>query len=110
MLGLADKAMQRRLFDIHGGNRDWFDLFQKAQASAPVGAFRMSELSRLLQDVDVVYIGSIANETYCYTVDESFRAGAPVIAAAMGASVATFSTASGRSTSMKRWPLSSSVP
>jgi dTDP-4-amino-4,6-dideoxygalactose transaminase len=41
-------AMQRRLFDVHGGNRDWFDLFQKAQANAPVGAFRMSELSRLL--------------------------------------------------------------
>ncbi len=41
-------AMLRRLFDVNGGNRDWFDLFQKAQAAAPVGAFRMSELSRLL--------------------------------------------------------------
>lgn len=41
-------AMQRRMFDVHGGNRDWFDLFQKAQDNAPVGAFQMSELSRLL--------------------------------------------------------------
>jgi dTDP-4-amino-4,6-dideoxygalactose transaminase len=39
-------TMLRRDFDLHGGNRDWFDLFQKAEANAPVGAFRMSDLSR----------------------------------------------------------------
>jgi dTDP-4-amino-4,6-dideoxygalactose transaminase len=38
----------RREFDIHGGSRDWFRLFQEAEATAPVGSFRMSELSRTL--------------------------------------------------------------
>lgn len=49
------------------------------------GAYAPPELSRLLQEVDVVFIGSIANESYCYTLDESFRAGVPVIATAVGA-------------------------
>ena len=49
------------------------------------GSYVPRELSRLLQDVDVVYIGSLANETYCYTLDESFRAGVPVIASSVGA-------------------------
>jgi GT2 family glycosyltransferase len=49
------------------------------------GSYPQRELSRRLQSVDVVFIGSIANETYCFTVDESFRAGVPVIATAMGA-------------------------
>ncbi len=38
----------RREFDIHGGSRDWFRLFQDAETHAPVGNFRMSELSRTL--------------------------------------------------------------
>ncbi len=41
-------SILRWQFDVHGGDRSWFDLFQEAQASAPVGNFRMSELSRLL--------------------------------------------------------------
>jgi hypothetical protein len=49
------------------------------------GPYVPRELSRLLQDVDVVVIGSVAHETYCYTLDEAHRAGTPVIATAMGA-------------------------
>jgi len=49
------------------------------------GPYVPRELSRLLQDVDVVVIGSVAHETYCYTLDEAYRAGTPVIATAMGA-------------------------
>ncbi len=49
------------------------------------GPYVQRELSRLLQDVDVVFIGSIVHETFCYTVDESFRAGVPVVATAVGA-------------------------
>ena len=50
-----------------------------------MGAYLQRELPRHLQDVDVVYIGSMLAETYCYTVDEAFRAGVPVIASAVGA-------------------------
>jgi GT2 family glycosyltransferase/2-polyprenyl-3-methyl-5-hydroxy-6-metoxy-1,4-benzoquinol methylase len=49
------------------------------------GSYVQRELSRLLQDIDAVYIGSLSNETYCYTLDEAFRAGVPVIASAIGA-------------------------
>jgi glycosyltransferase involved in cell wall biosynthesis len=49
------------------------------------GPYVPRELSRLLQDVDVVVIGSVVHETYCYTLDEAYRAGTPVIATAMGA-------------------------
>jgi dTDP-4-amino-4,6-dideoxygalactose transaminase len=47
-LEALNAAILRQHFDVHGGRRDWFDLFQQAQAHAPVGAFRISELSRLL--------------------------------------------------------------
>ena len=49
------------------------------------GPYVPRELSRMLQDADVVVIGSVAHETYCYTLDEAHRAGTPVIATAMGA-------------------------
>lgn len=38
----------RREFDIHGGNRLWFKLYQETEAQSPIGAYAMSELSRLL--------------------------------------------------------------
>jgi dTDP-4-amino-4,6-dideoxygalactose transaminase len=41
-------SILRREFDVHGGSRTWFDVFQEAENRAPVGNFRMSELSRLL--------------------------------------------------------------
>ncbi len=49
------------------------------------GPYDPSELPRLLSDVDVVVIASTWHETYCYTVDEAFRAGVPVIGTSMGA-------------------------
>lgn len=41
-------SLLRREFDIHGGTRPWFELFQKTEPSSPVGPFAMSELSRVL--------------------------------------------------------------
>ena len=49
------------------------------------GSYVPRELPRLLQDVDVAYIGSSAHEAYCYTLDEAYRAGVPVIASDVGA-------------------------
>ncbi len=49
------------------------------------GAYQAHELPRLLRDVDVVVIPSVASETYCLTLDEAFRAGVPVIASRVGA-------------------------
>jgi len=49
------------------------------------GRYERSALPQMLQDVDVVVIPSVWHETYCYTVDEAFRAGVPVIASRAGA-------------------------
>lgn len=38
----------RREFDLHGGNRDWFKLFQVRENEAPVGFYSMSQLSEML--------------------------------------------------------------
>jgi dTDP-4-amino-4,6-dideoxygalactose transaminase len=38
----------RREFDLHGGSRHWFDLFQETEADTPIGKYAMSELSKLL--------------------------------------------------------------
>jgi dTDP-4-amino-4,6-dideoxygalactose transaminase len=49
-LDALNATILRRQFDTHGGSRDWFALFQRAEANAPVGEFRMSDLSRILLD------------------------------------------------------------
>jgi dTDP-4-amino-4,6-dideoxygalactose transaminase len=41
-------TLLRREFDLYGGDRRWFVLFQEIEASAPVGQFGMSDLSRNL--------------------------------------------------------------
>jgi hypothetical protein len=41
-------SLLRREFDIHGGARPWFELFQKTEPNSPIGLFAMSELSRVL--------------------------------------------------------------
>jgi hypothetical protein len=41
-------SLLRREFDIHGGTRAWFELFQKTEPDSPIGPFAMSELSMLL--------------------------------------------------------------
>lgn len=38
----------RREFDLHGGNRRWFELFQEVEKEHPIGHYAMSELSRML--------------------------------------------------------------
>ena len=42
-----EATILRRAFDQYGGNRRWFELFREADANGPIGAFSMSELSRL---------------------------------------------------------------
>lgn len=41
-------SLLRREFDGHGGDRRWFELFQESEVNAPMGAYAMGELSRLL--------------------------------------------------------------
>ena len=41
-------SVLRAEFDRHGGERQWFRLFQKSEAAAPIEPARMSELSELL--------------------------------------------------------------
>ncbi len=49
------------------------------------GAYDPASLAERLQDVDVAFIGSLWDEAYCYTLDEAYRAGTPVIASRAGA-------------------------
>jgi hypothetical protein len=41
-------SVLRREFDVYGGARPWFELFQKTESDAPIGPFAMSELSKAL--------------------------------------------------------------
>ncbi|MGB8953607.1 MAG: hypothetical protein WCC06_13195 [Candidatus Aminicenantales bacterium] len=41
-------SLLRREFDVHGGTRKWFELFQKTEPNSPIGPFAMSELSKML--------------------------------------------------------------
>jgi hypothetical protein len=41
-------TLNRRVYDTCGGDRGWFDLFQRAEATIPRGAHAMSQLTRLL--------------------------------------------------------------
>lgn len=38
----------RREFDLYGGSRDWFRLFQEADVESPIGKYAMSSLSKML--------------------------------------------------------------
>ena len=38
-------SVLRREFDIYGGSRYWFELFQEVEIGRPIGAYAMSELS-----------------------------------------------------------------
>ena len=38
----------RREFDLYGGERSWYQLFTETERDGPIGAYRMSELSRTL--------------------------------------------------------------
>lgn len=41
-------SVLRREFDLHGGDRRWFELFQESEIEGPIGPYAMSELSRAL--------------------------------------------------------------
>ena len=58
---VAHAAVRERAdFDAHGGQRDWFSHFQKAESEAPVGAVAMSDDSRdlLFTAFDYATIGA----------------------------------------------------
>lgn len=41
-------SVMRREFDLYGGSRQWFELFQQTEADSPIGFYAMSELSRMI--------------------------------------------------------------
>lgn len=47
-LKAVSSLVLRREFDLHGGERRWYTLFQEAEAGTPTGNYSMSELSRAL--------------------------------------------------------------
>lgn len=58
----------RREFDRHGGNREWFEMFQHVEYEGPIGYYAMSELSRtlLLNSFDYEAIAQRRRDNYGY--------------------------------------------
>lgn len=63
--------IQRREFDHHGGERKWFDLFQTAEREAPIGPYRMSDLTQyiLWHALDYAAIGQRRIANYCILLE-----------------------------------------
>jgi hypothetical protein len=61
-------TLLRHRFDMHGGSRHWFRLFQQVEAEAPIGPIAMSELSRIIlrNRVDYALICRGRRENYQY--------------------------------------------
>jgi len=59
-------SVLRREFDQFGGSRQWFELFQMSEAEAPIGAYRMSELSQtiLLNGLDFTWMAERRIDNY----------------------------------------------
>lgn len=65
-------ATLRREFDLHGENRKWFQLFREADEEAPIGAYAMSDLSRILLENSFDYPFIIKNRAANYRVLNSY--------------------------------------
>jgi dTDP-4-amino-4,6-dideoxygalactose transaminase len=59
-------SLLRRDFDLNGGGRPWFDLFQKTEPNAPIGPYRMSELSKVLLQNSFDYLQISEQRTQNY--------------------------------------------
>lgn len=61
-------SVLRREFDRHGGDRTWFELFQKTEAGGPAGNYAMSDLSRniLLNSIDYAAISERRRANYSF--------------------------------------------
>jgi dTDP-4-amino-4,6-dideoxygalactose transaminase len=65
-----EAGVLRRAFDRHGGTREWFDRFRRYEAHAPVGRFRMSEVSStLLAGANYAEIASRRTRNYRVLLD-----------------------------------------
>jgi len=53
-------------YDRHGGDRGWFELFRRCEAESPIGAYAMSELTRLIlsHGVDAARISERRRRNY----------------------------------------------
>lgn len=71
-------------FRVHGGLPSGMSATPRKNLEF-LGTYERADLPRLLQEADAVVIPPVWHETYCYTVDEAFRAGVPVIASRAGA-------------------------
>lgn len=56
---LLEASIARREYDIHGGDRRWFDLFQTARSCVPIGRIAMSDLAETLMERHIDF-GAVA--------------------------------------------------
>ncbi|HZS70356.1 MAG TPA: DegT/DnrJ/EryC1/StrS family aminotransferase [Candidatus Acidoferrum sp.] len=61
-----EAVVLRREFDLYGGDRRWFTVFQELERECPVGRFRMSDVSQmlLLHTFDYAAIAQARRENY----------------------------------------------
>lgn len=67
-LDLFRASVLRREFDLHGGSREWYGLFQTVEAQYPIGRFAMSDISAMLLSNAFDYPKIIHQRTTNYQV------------------------------------------
>lgn len=65
-----EAGVLRRSFDRHGGTREWFERFRRYEAHAPVGRYRMSQVSsKLLANANYTEIATCRVRNYRVLLD-----------------------------------------
>lgn len=62
----------RREFDLYGGERYWFELFQETEPAGPIGVYAMSELTEMLlqHSFDYAAIARQRRDNYAFLAQE----------------------------------------
>ncbi len=67
-LRALDATILRREFDLYGGGRYWFQLFQETDKAGPIGPYAMSELSRTMLEHSFDYSAIIEKRIENYNI------------------------------------------
>jgi dTDP-4-amino-4,6-dideoxygalactose transaminase len=65
-------SLLRREYDLHGGEKKWFKIFQETDIDSPIGQYAMSELSKILLENSFDYSSIIQRRRDNYQVLNSY--------------------------------------